>query len=113
MADAIEDTTTSAANLPTEAAGAASYSPDAMRQVITSLREAAATRASLERKIASEYAEGCEATRREADRLIQETIDRYDDKIASTQREYEELKQRAEAQFAETAAKFKKAKFMK
>ena len=98
MADSMDEMTTSTDTALAEGAGASSYTPDAMRAVITSLREEAATRASLERTIVADYENGREATKQEADRLIQETIDRYDDKIASTKREFEQLQQRVEAQ---------------
>ena len=108
MADSMDDMMTSTAEPSSGTVSATSYSPDAMRSVITSLREEAATRAKLERKIVEEFEKGCEATRQEADRLIQETADRYDDKIASTKREYEELRQRVESQFRETEAQYAK-----
>jgi len=111
MAETIDETTASpeaqpsTTMPPSNTVGAGSYTPEAMRAVLTALREEAATRAALEKKIASEYEQGCEATRQEADRLIQETIDRYDDKIASTKREFASLQQKVEAQFRETEAK--------
>ncbi|MDA0817127.1 MAG: FtsK/SpoIIIE domain-containing protein [Planctomycetota bacterium] len=104
MADSMDEMTTSTTTALAEVAGASSYTPDAMRAVITSLREEAATRASLERTIVADYENGREATKQEADRLIQETIDRYDDKIASTKREFEELQQRIEKQYRDSEA---------
>ena len=105
MADSMDEMTTSTTTALAEGAGASSYTPDAMRAVITSLREEAATRASLERTIVADYENGREATKQEADRLIQETIDRYDDKIASTKREFEQLQQRVGAQYPDAEAK--------
>ncbi len=77
---------------------AAAYTQDAMRQVLGSLRDAAAARGSLERKIVDEFEKGCEATRQEADRLMDETVNRYDDKIAQSQQEFEEVKGQIETE---------------
>ncbi len=104
MADSTAEMTTGTA-APVEVPGASNYTPDAMRRVITSLREASATRASLERKIVEEFQKGSEATKQEADRLIQETMDRYDDKIASTKREFAEVQQRIDLQYREVENK--------
>jgi S-DNA-T family DNA segregation ATPase FtsK/SpoIIIE len=105
MADSMDETTSAPLAPTAEVSGASSYSPDVMRGVIASLREAAATRASLERKIVDEFTKGCEATRQEADRLTQETIDRYDDKIATAKREFADLQQRIETQYRESETK--------
>lgn len=99
------DEAASSTHRAADVAGASCYTPDAMRQVITSLREESALRAGLERKIAEEFERGCEATRSEADRLVQETIDRYDEKIASTKREFATLQQRVAAAYGESEAK--------
>jgi exonuclease VII large subunit len=92
---------------------AAAYTQDAMRQVLGSLRDAAAARGSLERKIVDEFEKGCEATRQEADRLMDETVNRYDDKIAQSQQEFEEVKGQIETEHRRSMEKVQQQRGLK